>query len=106
MIINLLDDDVANISFSNKVKVSVRGDSGRSYKVIWYKKISEDFEIVGQMDISTGTWGCYGFEDIEHWKVEFYNQNNFVAEYDNDLKDKDVILIANISFSKLATSQP
>ena len=104
MIINLLDGDTANISFSNKVKVSVQGDSDRSYKVIWYKKTSEDFEIVGQMDISTGTWGCYEFEDIEHWKIEFYDENNFVAEYDNDLKDKDVILIADVPFSKAGKS--
>jgi hypothetical protein len=83
MIITLLDGDTANISFSNRVQVSVRGDSDRSYKVIWYKKTSEDFEIVGQMDVATGTWACYDFEDIEHWKVEFYDENNFVAEYDN-----------------------
>jgi hypothetical protein len=98
MIITLLDGDTANISFSNRVQVSVRGDSDRSYKVIWYKKTSEDFEIVGQMDVATGTWACYDFEDIEHWKVEFYDENNFVAEYDNDLKDKDVICNLKVYF--------
>lgn len=101
MIVDLLDGDAANISFSNSVKVSIGGDSGHSYTVTWYKKIlinSEnnafDFQMIGQMDLRTGTWGKYDFDEIGQWKIEFHKDNQYVAEYFNDLKDKNIIIIA------------
>lgn len=101
MIINLLDGDVANISFSNSVKISIRGDSGNNYFVKWYRKelnhkddIFASFQFVGQMDLNTGTWGKFDYDEIDQWKLEIYKDNQFITEYDNNLKDKNVIVVA------------
>ena len=108
MRVELLNSDWAELSFANDSRVSIKGESGdkSSYLVKWHKrsKCNDDYDFVGDMEITRGTWGAYPYEDIEQWKVDFFETEEkqassfppeikkLVASFDNNLANKPVIL--------------
>lgn len=100
MKVELLDGDHADVNFANVSKVSIKGK--RSYHVRWFRrrKISDEYEEIGRMDLESGRWGAYDFADIEQWKVEFWHDGERVCIFDNDLANKPVILVAKTKVGK------
>jgi hypothetical protein len=93
MILNLQNNSHANISFTNLVKVSIRGE--HSYHVKWYR----DEIFIGQMDLHGGTWG--GFEnELGNWKLEFWQGENLVNSTTFDLDSKNVLFIYTFNTDK------
>ena len=116
MRLELLNNDWADLSFANGAKVAIKGESGdkSSYLIKWYKrsKHNDDYDFVGDMEIAKGTWGSYPYEDIEQWKVDFFETEEkqvasfppeikkLVASFDNNLANKPVILVAKTKPNK------
>lgn len=89
---NIQDNSHANITFNTLAKVAVRGD--HSYTVKWYL----DNEFVGEMNLGGGNWG--GYENrIGNWRIEFWQDNNLVSTYHNDLKGENVLLITSFGIN-------
>ena len=106
MRVDLLEKDYANVTFGGNARVSIKTDdkgSNNKYDVKWFKrkKAKDEYDFVGTMDVEIGCWGQHDYEDIEQWKIEFWNNEKMVCMYDNNLADKDVILVAKISPSKV-----
>ena len=116
MRLELLNNDWADLSFANGAKVAIKGESGdkSSYLIKWYKrsKHNDVYDFVGDMEIAKGTWGSYPYEDIEQWKVDFFETEEkqvasfppeikkLVASFDNNLANKPVILVAKTKPNK------
>jgi len=100
MRVELLDSSYANVNFTNGCKVSIMlGPSLKEsleYNVRWFRrrKVSDDYDEIGRMDIANGRWGAYPFGEIEQWKIEFWHKDKMVCVFDNHLANKPVILVA------------
>ena len=109
MKIELLNKDYAEISFANQAKVSIKTQEGHEssikYKVRWSRrrKCADSYEQVGIMDIESGTWGAYPYEEIEQWKIDFDAEGTTLC-FDNTLNNKPVILIAKTKTNKVGKS--
>ena len=99
MKIELLNKDYAEISFANQAKVSIKTQEGHEsstkYKVRWSRrrKCADSYEQVGIMDIESGTWGAYPYEEIEQWKIDFDAEGTTLC-FDNTLNNKPVIFVS------------
>lgn len=83
----------ANITFnSNAVRVSIRGE--HTYTVKWFC----DGNFIGDMVLGGGNWGTYPLS-IGNWKIEFWQDNNLIGIYDNNLESTDILIIANFNQS-------
>lgn len=86
---NIQDNSHANISLnSNSVRVSIRGN--HTYLVKWFC----DNNFVGDMILGGGNWGTYPLS-IGNWKIEFWQDDNLVGTYDNNLESSNILIIAN-----------
>ena len=105
MKIDLTESTQAHINFAGHARVSVVGDSAE-YNVRWFRrrKVSEDYDEIGRMDLTNGRWGAFPFEDIEQWKIEFWHGDEQQALFDNHLANKPVILIAKTKTNKVGKS--
>ena len=93
MILNLQNNSHANISFTNLVKVSIRGE--HSYNVSWYK----DEIFIGQMELHSGTWG--GFEnELGNWRLEFWQNEILGNSITCNLENKNVLFIYTLKTEK------
>ena len=106
MRVDLSGKDYANVSFGGNAKVSIRTDDGESnneYNVKWFRrrKVKDEYDHVGSMNLGIGRWGQYDYKDIEQWKIEFWKDEKMVCLYDNHLANKDVIIVAKINPSKV-----
>ncbi len=98
MKIALTKSSIAHVNFAGEAKVSIISDSEESsdYFVKWFRRRNpfEEYEFIGEMVVTTGTWGSHFFEEIEQWKVEFWKDDKLIRIFDNHLANKDVILVA------------
>jgi hypothetical protein len=106
MKIKLLGKDYAIVSFSGNAKVSIKTDDeqpNNEYNVKWLRRrtIKDEYDHIGSMDLRIGRWGMHNYEDIEQWKIEFWNNEKMVCMYDNNLANKDVILVAKTNALKI-----
>lgn len=104
MKVELQGKDYADVTFANKCRVSIKSKEGnRSYNVRWYRrrKISDDYDEIGRMDIEQGRWGAHNFEEIEQWKVEFWIDDKMICVFDNHLANKTVIVVAKTKEGKV-----
>jgi len=93
MKLNIQDNSHANVSFTNLVKVSIRGEHG--YLVKWYR----DENFIGQMELNGGTWG--GFEnEIGNWRLEFWQGENLVNSTTYNIENKNILFIYNFNTEK------
>lgn len=93
MKLNLQNNSHANISFTNLVKVSIRGEHG--YLVKWYR----DENFIGQMELNGGTWG--GFEnEIGNWRLEFWQGENLVNSTTYNIENENILFIYNFNTEK------
>ena len=102
MRLELLNNDWADLSFANGAKVAIKGESGdkSSYLIKWYKrsKHNDDYDFVGDMEIAKGTWGSYPYEDIEQWKVDFFEtEEKQVASFPPEIKKNSPAINAGIT---------
>jgi len=92
MKIDIQENSHANVTFNTLAKVAVRGD--HSYNVRWYC----DNELVGDMNLGGGNWG--GFENkIGNWRVEFWQDDQLINSFDNNLQDKNVLIVTSFGLS-------
>ena len=92
MKLEIQENSHANITFNTLAKVAVRGD--HSYNVRWFL----DNEFIGDMNLGGGNWG--GFENkIGNWRVEFWQDENLVATHNNNLRDKNVLIVTSFGMS-------
>jgi len=93
MKLNIQDNSHANVSFTNLVKVSIRGEHG--YLVKWYR----DENFIGQMELNGGTWG--GFEnEIGNWRLEFWQGENLVNSTTYNIENENILFIYNFNTEK------
>lgn len=93
MKVNLQNNSHVNISFTNLVKVSVRGE--HSYLVKWYR----DDNFIGQMELHGGTWG--GFEnELGNWILEFWQGDSLINSIDFNLTNKNILFIYTFNTEK------
>jgi len=84
---NIVDRDTSIITFNSMAKVSLLSEN--TYTVKWFF----DDNYVGEMILNPGTWGGYPV-NFGNWKIEFWSEDNLINTYNNVLKDKDVLFIA------------
>jgi hypothetical protein len=105
MRVDLVNGDYANVNFPNEAKVSIEGKG--VYKVKWSRRrnTTEGYDFVGEMQLQGGRWGSHDYENVEEWKVDFYDQSEkLVSSFNNILKDKPVILVAKSYAKKVGKS--
>lgn len=105
MRVDLVNGDYADVNFPNEAKVSIKGEG--VYKVKWSRRrdTTEEYDFVGEMQLQGGRWGSYGYENVEEWKVDFYDQSEkLVSSFNNILKNKPVILVAKNYAKKVGKS--
>jgi len=102
MKVNLIDSDYAHVNFANQAKVSIRAKEARAYNVRWHKaeNTTSEYVEVGRMDLEGGRWGAYPARDIEQWKVEFWQGDDAIYTFENNLANKQVIVVAKPKVGK------
>lgn len=91
MIHKINETNSANCVFGPMAKVSLAGDT--SYRVKWFC----DNRYIGEMDIHPFSWGGYPNE-FGNWRIEFWNNNTMVSRFDNNLRNAEVLFIANLNY--------
>lgn len=102
----LSGEDYAHVNFGGDAKVSIKTDDEQSnseYNVRWFRrrKVEDEYDHVGSMDVGVGQWAAQGYEEIEQWKIEFWKNEKMVCLYDNHLANKDVMLVVKTNPSKV-----
>jgi hypothetical protein len=87
MKIQLKEDSTVNITFHDSAKVSLRGS--HAYDVKWFY----NNEFYGNMFINGGTWGAFPIPGVGNWKIEFWENGNLYYTFDNNLTNKDILVI-------------
>ena len=82
------DNSYAFINFNIGVQVDVHGGS---YLVKWFA----DEKLVGEMPLSSGTWGAYPNE-IAVWRIEFWKNDTLISVYQNTLDSAKILIIADL----------
>lgn len=92
MNIQLRNGDFAAVNFFNGCRVNLRS-SGTVYSVQWF--FNDVF--FGDMNLGNSMWGCYGTTEFGIWRLKFYQEQELVLDYINDLRDKDCLLMAQFN---------
>ena len=87
MKIQLREDSTVNITFHESAKVSIRGP--HAYNVKWFY----NNEFYGEMFLHGGNWGAFPNPGLGNWKIEFWDGDNLFYTFDNNLTNKDVLVI-------------
>jgi hypothetical protein len=83
-------EEAALITFnSGQVKVALKGNG--MFLVRWYC----DREYIGEYELKPGTWGAYPLK-LGNWRIEFWENHEKVSEFNNDLKDNPILIIADL----------
>ena len=94
MKIDLQEHSHSNVTFfGNQARVTIRGI--HTYIVKWFL----DDQYKGEMELGGGNWGSFPNE-IGDWKIEFWQGDNLVGIYNNDLEATDILIILNLPESK------
>lgn len=94
MKVELQEQSHSNVTcFGHQARVTIRGI--HSYRVKWFL----DGEELGWMDLGGGNWGSFP-NAIGNWKMEFWQGDNLVGIYSNDLESTDILIILNLPESK------
>lgn len=106
MRVDLSGKDYAVVSFGGNSRVAIKTDdeqSNNEYDVKWFRRrrTKDEYNYIGTMKLQIGRWGMHDYNDIEEWKIEFWNKEKMVSLYDNRLANKDVILVAKTNPSKI-----
>lgn len=106
MRVDLSGKDYAVVSFGGNSRVVIKTDdeqSNNEYDVKWFRRrrTKDEYNYIGTMKLQIGRWGMHDYNDIEEWKIEFWNKEKMVSLYDNRLANKDVILVAKTNPSKI-----
>lgn len=92
MKVEIQENSHANITLNTLAKVAVRGE--HTYNVKWFL----DNEFVGDMNLGGGNWG--GFENkIGDWRIEFWQGDNLVTTFNNNLQGENVLIITSFGIS-------
>ena len=85
-------EEEALITFNaGMAKVLVKGDFD-SYLIRWYC----DEEYIGEHELTPGGWGAYPLR-LGNWRIEFWQNHEKVSEFNNNLKDNPILIIADLS---------
>jgi hypothetical protein len=86
-----------NITFNNgtaRVSLGSQGDF-ESLLVKWFC----DGNPIGEMDLPKLTWGSYNNHGISNWMIEFWNNGELISTFNNNLRDKQVLILAKFENS-------
>ena len=89
MKVDIQENSHANVTFNNLIKVAIRGE--HSYTVKYYC----NDEFAGEMNLGGGNWGGYEMV-VGDWRIEFWQDHEKVSEFNNDLKDNPILIIADL----------
>lgn len=94
MKIDLQEQSHSNVTcFGHQSRVTIRG--AHSYTVKWFL----DDQYKGEMELGGGNWGSFPNE-IGNWKIEYWQGENLVGIYSNDIEATDILIILNFPPSK------
>ena len=68
--------------------------SGREVDGLYLVKWFCDDEFVGEFELGGGNWGAYPLR-LGNWRIEFWQDNNKISEYNNTLKGNNILIIAD-----------
>ncbi len=84
-------EEEALITFnSGQAKVLVKNNE-QAYLVRWYC----DREYIGEYELSSGMWGAYPLR-LGEWRIEFWQDHEKISEFNNELKDNPILIIADL----------
>jgi hypothetical protein len=93
-------EEEALITFNaGQAKVVLKGNS--MFLVRWYC----DKEYIGEYELSPGMWGAYPLR-LGNWRIEFWEHHEKVSEFNNDLTDQPILIIADLPTPKPGKNLP
>lgn len=85
------EEEEALITFNaGQAKVSVKNTTN-IYLVRWYC----DNEYIGEHELTGGKWGAYPLS-LGNWRIEFWQNHEKLSQFDNNLKDAPILIIADL----------